>query len=380
MRRREGTNGAARFMNSAKEKAMKAPTILALLLFVTIGMAQEKPKPPQSTESTRGVSKVASTKTEQAKPAAKENLSPGFAKAAFMAVGAIYRYDGTAKADREMEEAIRAAEFEVVPMSKDPDSADFRAISVLKLLRIDSMNDYTILEIARAKAEADAYRKGGTSREMDKAYTESLLSNLELDAVHKRQAVCKVELDKRLKARVWPVDEPSLLPAACEAPPVAAQTPPNQSVPDQAQARATAAPARAPAAEFAWLRVYRARRFVGSALAPSIYVDDKQVARVGNGRRVTIRLAVGLHSIRSDDKSSAISLDVKPGQEYYLRVDEEPGFWKGHGKLTLMMPEQGAPEFKLRKSIEEDRKILKEIIEEEAEAAPGKPGKPEKKD
>jgi len=127
--------------------------------------------------------------------------------------------------------------------------------------------------------------------------------------------------------------------------------------------------------EFARLRVYRQRRYVGSGLAPSIYVDEKQVARVGNGRRVTIRLAPGPHSIHSDDKSSSISLDVKAGQEYYIRVDEETGFWKGHGKLTLMMPEQGAPEFKLQKSVEEDRKFAREMIEEEPQAAPDKPDK-----
>src|SRR5215470_15903000 len=98
----------------------------------------------------------------------------------------------------------------------------------------------------------------------------------------------------------------------------------------------------------AHLHVYRQRRYVGSALAPSIYVDDKQVVRIGNGRRATIRLAPGPHSIRSDDKSSAISLDAKSGQDYFIRVDEATGFWKGHGKLTLLMPEQGSAEYKLQ--------------------------------
>ena len=119
----------------------------------------------------------------------------------------------------------------------------------------------------------------------------------------------------------------------------------------------------------AYLRVYRARRVVGSALAPSIVVDGKQIVRVGNGRRATIKLSPGSHSIGSDDKSSSISLEAKSGQEYFVRVDEEPGMWKGHGKLTLLAAEQGSAEYKLQKPVEEDRKVAKEMIEDDTDAA-----------
>lgn len=145
------------------------------------------------------------------------------------------------------------------------------------------------------------------------------------------------------------------------------QAPPNPPAqPTQAPAPAQASSGSSDAA---CRHVYRQRRYTGSALAPSIYVDDRQVARVGNGRRVRIRLAPASHTIRSDDKSSAISLDTKPGQDYYIRVDEETGFWKGHGRLTLLLPEQGAAEYKLQKPIEDDRKITKELILEDSEAA-----------
>lgn len=151
-----------------------------------------------------------------------------------------------------------------------------------------------------------------------------------------------------------------------------AQTQP-QTVPSQAdQPAAASSPSEGTIAStpaIAVLRVYRHRRYVGSALAPSIYVDDKQIARVGNGRRVTIKLAPGPHTVRSDDKSSAISIEAKAGQEYYIRIDEQSGFWKGHGKLTLLMPEQGAPEYKLQKPIEEDRKLAKDMIADDTEIA-----------
>jgi Protein of unknown function (DUF2846) len=117
--------------------------------------------------------------------------------------------------------------------------------------------------------------------------------------------------------------------------------------------------------EVAHLRVYRQKRFTGSALSPSVYVDDKQIARVGNGRCFTMKLTPGSHTVRSDDKSSAITLDAKPGQDYFVRVEEATGFWKGHGKLTLVVPEQGSPEYKLQKPVEEDRKVAKELIEED---------------
>ena len=116
----------------------------------------------------------------------------------------------------------------------------------------------------------------------------------------------------------------------------------------------------------AHLHVYRQRRYVGSALAPSITVDGKEVARVGSGRRVIIGLMAGPHTIASDDKASAISIDAKAGQDYYVRVDETIGFWKGHGKLTMLMPEQGKPEYSLQKPIEPDRKFAKEMIEYDA--------------
>jgi len=146
--------------------------------------------------------------------------------------------------------------------------------------------------------------------------------------------------------------------------PAAPQTPAPAAAPDTKPAQ--------PASDFAYLRVYRQKRYVGSALAPSIFVDDKQIARVGNGRRFTMRMLPGSHTVRSDDKSSAITLEVKPGQEYYVRVEEATGFWKGHGKLILVMPEQGGPEYKLQKPIEEDRKVAKELIEPDTDTAASK--------
>jgi hypothetical protein len=90
--------------------------------------------------------------------------------------------------------------------------------------------------------------------------------------------------------------------------------------------------------------VYRYRQFVGSALAPSVFCDEIELARAENGRYFTVRLDPGKHSFRSNDKQSGTELDLKAGQEYYLRVEIAAGVMKGHGRLVVVSPEQGGYE------------------------------------
>lgn len=42
-----------------------------------------------------------------------------------------------------------------------------------------------------------------------------------------------------------------------------------------------------------------------------------------------------------DDKKSGTAVDLKPGEEVYLKVEIVPGFWKGGGKMTRVAPQQG---------------------------------------
>jgi hypothetical protein len=91
--------------------------------------------------------------------------------------------------------------------------------------------------------------------------------------------------------------------------------------------------------------VYRYKQYVGKGLRPSIYCDERDVARVQNGRSVVLALTPGKHAFRSNDTQSQIEIDLKAGQEYYIRIDLAAGFWKGHGRLALVQPEQGRAEF-----------------------------------
>ena len=95
--------------------------------------------------------------------------------------------------------------------------------------------------------------------------------------------------------------------------------------------------------------VYRYKQFVGSALAPSVFCDETELARMENGRYFTVKLDPGKHTFRSNDKQSGTELDVKAGQEYFLRVEIATGMMKGHGRLVLMSPEQGGYELKSSK-------------------------------
>lgn len=91
---------------------------------------------------------------------------------------------------------------------------------------------------------------------------------------------------------------------------------------------------------------YRTKQYAGSGLEPTVYCDDKELARMDNGRYFGVSLDPGKHTCRMGDKQTGFEIDMKPGQEYYARITIEAGFWKGHGRLTLMQNEQGAFEIK----------------------------------
>src|SRR3974390_1828311 len=90
-----------------------------------------------------------------------------------------------------------------------------------------------------------------------------------------------------------------------------------QAASEEKSSRETAAPT----AETATICFYRPHRFQGSALKPSIYVDDSQIARLKNGASVNVAIPAGQHRVYSNDKSTGIDLDAKGGQTYYVRMD-----------------------------------------------------------
>ena len=101
--------------------------------------------------------------------------------------------------------------------------------------------------------------------------------------------------------------------------------------------------------------VYRYKQFVGSALSPSVYCNDNELARMDNGRFFVAKLTPGKHVFRSNDKQAGVEVDLKGGQDYYIRVELATGFMKGHGRLVSVTPEQGAYEVKNLKPLGADK-------------------------
>lgn len=122
-----------------------------------------------------------------------------------------------------------------------------------------------------------------------------------------------------------------------------------EPVPAKEPALPTAVKPAKPEATTATVYFYRYKQFVGSALEPSVYCDEVQLARMDNGRYFSVALAPGKHAFRSNDKQSGLELDMKAGQAYFIRVEIATGFWKGHGRLIQMTSEQGSYELKSKK-------------------------------
>jgi len=103
-----------------------------------------------------------------------------------------------------------------------------------------------------------------------------------------------------------------------------------------------------------YVNIYRYKQAMGMGIRPSLFCDDKDIARLQSGRYVVLALEPGKHIFRSNDAQSRIEIDLKRDQIYYIRLDIAPGVLKGHGRLNLMLPEQGKPELEQLKPIDKD--------------------------
>ncbi len=124
----------------------------------------------------------------------------------------------------------------------------------------------------------------------------------------------------------------------------AAPPPSASAVLTPAQPAPTATPPAtpaAPASEQATIYFYRPKRFEGYGLKPSVFVDETKAGAMHNGSSVKVSVTPGSHRIYSTDKSTGLDLNAKPGETYYVRIDIQTGFWKGHGGVTLVDPQEG---------------------------------------
>ncbi|MGA9672825.1 MAG: DUF2846 domain-containing protein [Terracidiphilus sp.] len=126
------------------------------------------------------------------------------------------------------------------------------------------------------------------------------------------------------------------------------------------QPQTTTTPAESTAASAskdsqATVYIYRYKQYVGSALSPSVYCDETELARMDNGKFFVAKLSPGKHVFHSNDKQSGIDQDLAGGHDYYIRVELVAGMMKGHGRLVSVAPEQGAYEIKQLKPLATDK-------------------------
>jgi hypothetical protein len=91
--------------------------------------------------------------------------------------------------------------------------------------------------------------------------------------------------------------------------------------------------------------VYRPAGISAKEFRPSIFVDEQDTARLQSGRNVILALNPGTHILRSTDKKDQISIELKPGEKYFVRVEVSGIALKNRGKLVIVVPEQGMGEF-----------------------------------
>jgi hypothetical protein len=98
--------------------------------------------------------------------------------------------------------------------------------------------------------------------------------------------------------------------------------------------------------------VYRPRNYLGSMLSPTVQIDNKSLVDIDNGRVFIGGISPGRHVFNIENENSGTEVTLKPGGKVYLKVEIEPGMWKGRGKLTQVAPEQGEFEAKRLKLID----------------------------
>jgi hypothetical protein len=103
---------------------------------------------------------------------------------------------------------------------------------------------------------------------------------------------------------------------------------------------------------------FRPKRFFGSGLTPSIYLNGVQLARLDNGRFFSIWVPSGKHKIESTMKHAPLELEIKPGEAVYLEMAILAGTWRGGGRIIPSPPEDALATIKKLKPL--DRKWVVE--------------------
>lgn len=93
--------------------------------------------------------------------------------------------------------------------------------------------------------------------------------------------------------------------------------------------------------------VYRPYRFFGSAVTYAVRTGDKVIATARNGGYLYYIADPGELEIWAETEArSAVTVDIKPKKDAYVKAAVGWGFWVGRPKLSIVPEEQGKDEIK----------------------------------
>jgi len=92
------------------------------------------------------------------------------------------------------------------------------------------------------------------------------------------------------------------------------------------------------------MTVYRKKRVVGMALHASVHVDGTEIAELGNGTFVKVKVTPGQHRVWADEEDDALAASFEAGKTHYFRMELVPGLWKGNGRMVAVDEATGKQE------------------------------------
>jgi Protein of unknown function (DUF2846) len=102
--------------------------------------------------------------------------------------------------------------------------------------------------------------------------------------------------------------------------------------------------------------IYRPSSFKGAAVKYTVHVKDKATMRLTNGGYFPYFADLGENEVwAKTEAKSSVTLDVKPGQTYYVKGGVRMGFAVGRPDLSLQPADIGAAEVSECKLITADK-------------------------
>ncbi|MGI8653891.1 MAG: hypothetical protein ACR2LC_01585 [Pyrinomonadaceae bacterium] len=100
-------------------------------------------------------------------------------------------------------------------------------------------------------------------------------------------------------------------------------------------------------------------------VAPAMFCDDKEFARLDGARYVVLNLSPGTHTFRSKDKSKGgVEIELKASETYYMRVDlDSDGYFLKYARMVLVPTEEAVYSIKQLKPINAKDVTNKSIVD-----------------